>query len=38
MAQLPAGLPGGRQGILSLTIKDKSALYAAYMHFVYSNQ
>lgn len=25
---------GGRQGILSLTIKDKSALYAAYMPFV----
>ena len=24
----------GRQGILSLTIKDKSALYAAYMPFV----
>ncbi|HEC30378.1 MAG TPA: pilus assembly protein PilZ [Gammaproteobacteria bacterium] len=29
----PGGL-GGRQGILSLTIKDKSALYAAYMPFV----
>jgi len=29
----PGGL-GGRQGILSLTIKDKSALYAAYMSFV----
>lgn len=28
----PAGAP--RQGILSLTIKDKSALYAAYMPFV----
>ena len=27
-------VPGGRQGILSLTIKDKSALYAAYMPFV----
>lgn len=28
--------PGGaaRQGILSLTIKDKSALYAAYMPFI----
>jgi type IV pilus assembly protein PilZ len=27
--------PGGaRQGILSLTIKDKNALYAAYMQFV----
>ena len=26
--------PAGRQGILSLTIKDKSALYAAYMPFV----
>ncbi|NOY66459.1 MAG: pilus assembly protein PilZ [Gammaproteobacteria bacterium] len=28
------GALGGRQGILSLTIKDKSALYAAYMPFV----
>jgi type IV pilus assembly protein PilZ len=28
-------IPGaGKQGILSLTIKDKSALYAAYMPFV----
>ena len=26
--------PAGRQGILSLSIKDKSALYAAYMPFV----
>lgn len=26
--------PVGKQGILSLTIKDKSALYAAYMPFV----
>lgn len=26
--------PMSRQGILSLTIKDKSALYAAYMPFV----
>ena len=26
--------PVGRQGILSLTIKDKSALYAAYMPFI----
>ncbi|MBL3589342.1 MAG: PilZ domain-containing protein [gamma proteobacterium endosymbiont of Lamellibrachia anaximandri] len=25
---------GSRQGILSLTIKDKNALYAAYMQFV----
>jgi type IV pilus assembly protein PilZ len=25
---------GGRQGIMSLTIKDKGALYAAYMPFV----
>ena len=25
---------GARQGILSLTIKDKNALYAAYMQFV----
>ncbi len=29
----PGGL-GGRQGILSLTIKDKGALYSAYMPFV----
>jgi type IV pilus assembly protein PilZ len=27
-------VPAGRQGILSLTIKDKSALYAAFMPFV----
>ncbi|MCP3665080.1 MAG: pilus assembly protein PilZ [Gammaproteobacteria bacterium] len=27
-------LPPMRQGILSLTIKDKNALYAAYMQFV----
>jgi type IV pilus assembly protein PilZ len=27
-------LPGARQGILSLSIKDKNALYAAYMQFV----
>ncbi|MCG8429338.1 MAG: PilZ domain-containing protein [Chromatiales bacterium] len=27
-------LPAGRQGILSLTIKDKNALYAAYMQFI----
>lgn len=26
--------PKARQGILSLTIKDKNALYAAYMQFV----
>ncbi len=26
--------PGGKHGILSLTIKDKTALYAAYMPFV----
>jgi type IV pilus assembly protein PilZ len=26
--------PGGRQGILSLSIKDKNALYAAYMPFI----
>ncbi len=25
---------GARQGILSLTIKDKNALYAAYMQFI----
>lgn len=28
------GMASGRQGILSLTIKDKSALYAAYMPFI----
>ena len=28
------GMPRARQGILSLTIKDKSALYLAYMPFV----
>ncbi len=27
-------MSGAKQGILSLTIKDKSALYAAYMPFV----
>lgn len=27
-------LPGGRPGVLSLTIKDKNALYAAYMPYV----
>ncbi len=26
--------PGGRSGILSLTIKEKAALYAAYMPFI----
>lgn len=31
---MPTQPGGGRQGILSLTIKDKSALYAAYMPFV----
>jgi type IV pilus assembly protein PilZ len=31
----PVAAPGGaRPGVLSLTIKDKSALYAAYMPFV----
>jgi len=35
MAAAPPKMPpGGRQGILSLTIKDKSALYAAYMPFI----
>ena len=34
MSTQPTNLPGGRQGILSLTIKDKNALYAAYMQFV----
>jgi len=29
-----AGKPGGRQGILSLAIKDKQALYAAYMSHI----
>jgi type IV pilus assembly protein PilZ len=28
--------PSARQGILSLTIKDKNALYAAYMQFVHN--
>lgn len=28
--------PKARQGILSLTIKDKSALYAAYMQYVHN--
>ena len=27
-------MAGNRQGILSLTIKDKNALYAAYMQFI----
>lgn len=27
-------LPGARQGILSLTIKDKNALYAAYLSYI----
>lgn len=27
-------MPGGRSGILSLTIKEKAALYAAYMPFI----
>lgn len=30
----PSPMPGGKQSILSLTIKDKNALYAAYMPFV----
>jgi len=30
----PNPIPGVRQGVLSLTIKDKNALYAAYMQFV----
>lgn len=36
MAQVPGkALPGGvRPGVLSLTIKDKNALYAAYMPFI----
>lgn len=29
-----SNMPRARQGILSLTIKDKNALYAAYMQFV----
>lgn len=33
MTQSPIA-PGHRQGILSLTIKDKNALYAAYMPFI----
>ena len=31
---LGANLAGGRQGILSINIKDLNALYAAYMPFV----
>ena len=27
-------MPGGRSGILSLTIKDKAVLYSAYMPFI----
>lgn len=36
MAQAPAKKPmgGARPGVLSLTIKDKNALYAAYMPFI----
>ncbi|MBE9516342.1 MAG: PilZ domain-containing protein [Proteobacteria bacterium] len=35
MAQAPAKKPmGTRPGVLSLTIKDKNALYAAYMPFI----
>ena len=38
MAQIPAkprpGPGGVRPGVLSLTIKDKNALYAAYMPFI----
>jgi len=30
----PSNITPARQGILSLTIKDKNALYAAYMQFV----
>jgi len=30
----PGGAGSARQGILSLTIKDKNALYAAYMPFI----
>lgn len=31
---MTAGMGGARSGILSLTIKDKSVLYAAYMPFI----
>lgn len=35
MSQPPLKKPGGaRPGVLSLTIKDKNALYAAYMPFI----
>lgn len=34
VAKPGATKPGGRQGILSLTIKDKQALYAAFMPYV----
>lgn len=30
----PAGSGGARQGILSLAVKDKSALYSAYMPYI----
>lgn len=30
----PAARPGARPGVLSLTIKDKNALYAAYMPYL----
>ena len=32
--KMPTMGMGGRQGILSLTIKEKNALYAAYMPFI----
>ena len=31
---LPAGTPGNRPAVLSLAIKEKAALYAAYMPFL----
>ncbi|KAB7627610.1 PilZ domain-containing protein [Alkalilimnicola sp. S0819] len=34
MADAAPRKPGARQGILSLTIKDKNALYAAYMPYI----
>lgn len=34
MSEAPKSAPTGRAGMLSLTIKERSALYAAYMPFI----